>query len=948
MNELVKPKIDNNEYKFINLSNNLEVLIIYDEKTEISATAMTINVGYYNDPFETQGLAHFLEHMLFMGTSQNEEDNYFHEFINESGGFTNAHTMEELTSFYYEVLNEHFLKSLEIFSHFFTNALLSENAIEREMKAVDSEHKKNLAFDSARLASVIKEFVKNKHPYYNFGSGNINTLSKKNIRQILFDFYDKYYSSNIMKLVVLSNIKIAEIEPKIINLFSAIKNKNVIIPKINNFPFESHNKSNNYICTNLIKMVSVYEVNSLVILWQMPNMDKFYEYKPYEYLSHLLGHESEGSIYYFLKQQEYITALYAGPFEQDSSVILYKLEIELTEKGYKHIPNIIECIYNYIGLIKKHGVNENFYNELKIIDQLAFDYSIIESNINYVSDLSMNMLKYKPQDIIYGPYKLNNFKNETMKILTNCIEYLDQKKSIVIILSKKYENIVNKKDKWYGAEYFNIEYPINIGDEFDYISSMNYTLSLPIKNKFIPQNVQLYNEASSNINIVGKSNNNSIDIINEFPIQVDYPMEYWYKKDNKFNVPKVIISFTIYSNEHFKSAINFILLNIYLRIIDDYYSSSIYYAQLCSTGYFIDIEHNYITITFFGFNENIISIINTFIDALQNVKISEKTFNFIKQNIKNYFINFIYNPAFSLVSNYFNKKIFSGIYSNQELLNAISDVKFIDITNPKKWLFNNCYTKLFVYGNINNALILSVKKCFEIFNCNDITKIKSITKIINLNESEEHIYIQKLLNKSDDNFVSMIFFEFDTIIRTSYELIHNWGNMMACALFIESYVKEKFFSQLRTKEQLGYIVRSSIKYFKDNGKMLFGQSFLIQSPDSHPVKLRKRIKTFVNDIYIELKKIQEYPKDSNDKITLYKTILKNTINLKYNSQNEEFVSLNTEIISGLPDNYIFNYKTLLINNIDNIDKKMIIEFYEKYFVNKMTRKIRIMEMYKHM
>ena len=194
--EIIKPKIDHNEYKFIELENKLQVLIIYDKDTDKSATSMTVNAGFYDDPIDTQGLAHFLEHMLFMGTKEHEQENYFHQFINGAGGLTNAFTMEETTTFFYQVLNHNFLESLEIFSHFFIDPLLSSNAIEREINAVNSEHIKNLTFDSARVSSILKEFVSNKHPYYNFGCGNIETLKKNDIREELLQLYNKYYSSN--------------------------------------------------------------------------------------------------------------------------------------------------------------------------------------------------------------------------------------------------------------------------------------------------------------------------------------------------------------------------------------------------------------------------------------------------------------------------------------------------------------------------------------------------------------------------------------------------------------------------------------------------------------------------------------------------------------------------------------------------------------------------------
>lgn len=737
-----------------------------------------------------------------------------------------------------------------------------------------------------------------------------------------------------MKLVVISNVKIEIIEPKIIDLFSKIKNKNVIMDKINKFPFQQNNVNNDnnnnndnnkdkQICMNLIKMIPIQDVDIVNIIWQIPNMDEFYEYKPLEYITHLMGHESEGSIYYFLKEHGYITSLSVGPFEQDSSVILFKIEIELTEKGFKYIPNIVECIYNYIDLIKKNGINRWIYNESKIINQLSFDYSPTGDKIDYVSELSMNMLKYKAIDILYGPYKLNDFDNNTIKLINNCLNFMKKENSIITILSKSYENTVNKKDKWYGAKYFNILMPNNLGSEFTY-KKMNYVLHLPTKNKYIPKNVTLCasNELHLKDGKLIKSDNSKFEL--------------WYKKDNTFKIPKVLCCLIIYIDEHYTSAINYLIMEIYLRIIDEYLSSSMYYAKLCLTGYGIDINQNCITISFDGFNENIMNIITIFTHTLLNIKISEKIFNFIKYELKNELKNFIYIPGFMLINDYFKEKLYLVNYTNQDLLDIIHNIKFDDINKPKKWFSDYCFIKSFVYGNINETIITSIQKNFTMFACDNSNKINKLNKIIKLEQGEENIYIRKTLNKTDNNYVILVFFEFETIIK---EVTKHWKDTAICAALIELYVKEKFFSQLRTKEQSGYIVRSSLQKFQDQKGIMLGISFLIQSPNINPTELRRRIRIFIEDIYVELKKL------SNDKLILYKSILKNMFNKKFDSQYEEFNFINSEIISG---EYSFNYKKILADHIDNINKTMLISFYNEYFINKTTRKIRILEMYKNM
>ena len=62
------------------------------------------------------------------------------------------------------------------------------------------------------------------------------------------------------------------------------------------------------------------------------------------------------------------------------------------------------------------------------------------------------------------------------------------------------------------------------------------------------------------------------------------------------------------------------------------------------------------------------------------------------------------------------------------------------------------------------------------------------------------------------------------------------------------------------------------------------------------------------------------------------------------SQNEEFNFMRNEIANG---EYKFNYKELLIKEIEKITQKQLIQFYEDYFINQNSRKIRSIELYKN-
>lgn len=67
---LQKPIVDDRSYRVIKLPNQLEALLIHDPETDKASAAMDVNVGSFSDDEEMPGMAHAVEHLLFMGTSK--------------------------------------------------------------------------------------------------------------------------------------------------------------------------------------------------------------------------------------------------------------------------------------------------------------------------------------------------------------------------------------------------------------------------------------------------------------------------------------------------------------------------------------------------------------------------------------------------------------------------------------------------------------------------------------------------------------------------------------------------------------------------------------------------------------------------------------------------------------------------------------------------------------
>ena len=101
---------DENLYQTFTLENGLQCLLVQDNNSKeiskgvnMASVSLAVNCGSLNDPMTRQGLAHFLEHMIFMGSTKYPDENGFSNLINMHGGYSNAYTENELTNYQFRV-----------------------------------------------------------------------------------------------------------------------------------------------------------------------------------------------------------------------------------------------------------------------------------------------------------------------------------------------------------------------------------------------------------------------------------------------------------------------------------------------------------------------------------------------------------------------------------------------------------------------------------------------------------------------------------------------------------------------------------------------------------------------------------------------------------------------------------------------------------------------------
>ena len=115
---IIKSDNDNREYKYFTMDNNLQCLIILDRNESMCGACLNIEVGSLLEANNVDGLAHFLEHMVFMGSKKYPESHDFMGSINKSGGETNASTSHTFTNYHFTISSDKFLVRKLLFALF--------------------------------------------------------------------------------------------------------------------------------------------------------------------------------------------------------------------------------------------------------------------------------------------------------------------------------------------------------------------------------------------------------------------------------------------------------------------------------------------------------------------------------------------------------------------------------------------------------------------------------------------------------------------------------------------------------------------------------------------------------------------------------------------------------------------------------------------------------------
>jgi predicted Zn-dependent peptidase len=187
------------------LDNGMRIVTEKIDYVRSASIGIWVKVGSNNEDHETNGLSHFIEHMLFKGT-ENRKANKIAEDIDNLGGQINAFTSKECTCFYVKVLDENINDAVDILSDMFFNSLFQQEEIEKEISVVIEEIKMYEDSPEDVVHDKLTEIVFDKSPMaYNI-LGTEKNLKTFNTKKVI-DYMRKNYSPYNTVIAIAGNFE---------------------------------------------------------------------------------------------------------------------------------------------------------------------------------------------------------------------------------------------------------------------------------------------------------------------------------------------------------------------------------------------------------------------------------------------------------------------------------------------------------------------------------------------------------------------------------------------------------------------------------------------------------------------------------------------------------------------------------------------------------------------
>lgn len=814
---MLKSANDNRQFKYLELENGLRVLLVQDPNCTKSASSITLNVGHFNDDDDCHGISHLLEHMLFLGNKEYPQANAFNQFIATHGGSINALTGTEYTSYFFDISTDHEKQALAHLNAMLSKPLFDQDFIESEINAIEAEFLLKQKDDLRRLYQVHKETCNPAHPFSKFSVGNKQTFSPFTPAQLqnkIKRLHGQYYQPHNACLCFVSQQSLLDSEKSIRDIFSSwtatAKIPNATLPVLY-LPKDTGIQ---------INIRPLQKAKRMILTFALPEQQSLFQSKPLSVLSHIIGDEGEGGLLHFYKSKNWATSLSAGGGIEGSTFKDFNINLQLTDVGIVEADKIITAFFSYVQLLKSQKIENWRIKETAMLNQLMWDFPDQAKAIDEATHFSQCMFEYPVKYLIAGDYIIDNPCADT--VLKMLAFFTPQNMRIKSVNS---EIKTNQIAKWYNTPYSSEPIQQQRLTSFvngDWINCF----SLPKPNPFL--------------HIPKQQNSVVPDFILPKQIINEKGLNIWFGQDDKFNQPKgdCFLTFdceAVNEGLHITTA-----KRLWVALLNEKLNQKYYQANLAGMHFHFYPHQGGFSLQTNGFSANQLTFCTELLTEIVVNNDFNTSFAQVKakqhQGLSNALLNKPVNRLFSRLGVLIQQQNHSPL----EMAEVMIDLTPHDIAKTKDKLLGQFYLEGLMYGDwsIKDAQQVSTKiKQFRQMHpvCKKV--YRGVADIRQQNTQTHYVACEH-----NDPAVVIYFQAPDASLRT-----------VALTILAEQLIATPFFTQLRTEQQLGYLVGSGYIPYNQHP----GIGFYVQSPHQSAEQLISAIHQFIQQFVDNIEDYKE-------------------------------------------------------------------------------------------
>ena len=788
---------DSAVFRRFTLDNGLRVLLVSDQRFNKSAAALVVGTGQIDDPADSEGMAHFLEHMLFLGTDKYPDVSDYGNFISANGGSHNAYTTSDHTNYQFEVRHEAFAGALDRFAQFFIAPKFNAEFVGREVSAVHNEAMRHVQNDFRRMISVSRELYQPQSGEAKFSVGNKDTLARATPEAVRA-FYESHYSAHRMALALAARASLDEQEKLVRQMFAPVPRR--ALGNLRHEPSFLPRKA----ALRLAQAEPAKELRQLNLEFVIPPTRPDFLSKPDQLLTELLSYAGPGGLVAQLKQEGLVHRLSSYVWERTPDYGSLMLQIGLTPAGQEQHQLVLQRVFAYLAQLRAAPFPAEFYQDRARVAQLSETYKDRGEGAVLATKLANQALFY-PLEIAERATDIWGRPDEAA--YRRLLDALTPDNMLVTLMAKGVA--VTRRERIYGVGYSYTE------DGAGYAALLQppkvAAFSLPASNRFVPGTTAL---------------------LAERPVQLvqEQGIALYYAQDTEYQRPQTTLVLRFVPVRSSASADSSALLRLYDLCLRDFLDPASGDAQAAGIEFNADISLEGIKFTVTGFGDSPVRFANYVAGQLRSLGVTPQRFEALKEVALRGLRSYDQTEAYLLARDRRDALSREFQYLPSELLQRTSSATWPEVQALARSFMAQGKLEAVVHGHLSpDAAVAATRSVAAAIGARSVPESALLRR--------RNLEIRPGENILDSGEIAGV----NSAFMRDYLLRDETPATRAAAVVLANFIREPFYTELRTRQQLGYIVISGAglsqrqRYF----------NFTVQSSEYPPAELRRRSEAFI-------------------------------------------------------------------------------------------------------